>query len=82
MRALGWISVERAAARGRMMQHRINVDVLRSTLRHSDAIGPDFVTRLSEPANPEKEMSGTVVPLRSPTVAQPIEDGSDWAVVL
>lgn len=81
LRSLGWISVERPAARGRVAQHRIELSaILRETMPHWQAVGPDF----------EERMSGTpavvphptnVVPLRSTTVSVPAEDGTIWPKV-
>lgn len=80
MRGLGWISVERQAARGRVARHRIELAVvLQHTSAHWDAIGPDFAARLR--GNPEPQATSNVVPLRAETVSIPAPDGSDWPEV-
>ena len=77
MRALQWISVSRAAARGRVTEHRINLDkVLRATMSFWDQIGPDFVARLSNSPEPTPT---NVVQLHK--VAVPISDDTLWSKV-
>jgi len=77
MRALQWISVSRAAARGRVTEHRINLDkVLRATMPFWDQIGPDFVARLSNSPEPTPT---NVVQLHK--VAVPISDDTLWSKV-
>ena len=77
MRSLGWISVERPAARGRVAQHRIEFTaLLRSTAPHWDAVGPDFAARMT--GAPEPTDTPNVVPLHGDSVSLPAEDGSNW----
>ena len=76
MRTLGWITVARPAARGRVAEHRIDIaQVLTATRALWPAIGPDFVDRMSTPA--PVPAASNVVPLRP--VAVPATDGSLWA---
>ena len=77
MRSLGWIVVTRPAARGRVAEHRIDLaQVLSATKPLWPDIGPDFVDRMTTPANPVAAQ-GNVVPLRP--VAAPVSDGTLWA---
>tara|TARA_R110002096_G_scaffold244468_1_gene436662 strand:- start:205 stop:882 length:678 start_codon:yes stop_codon:yes gene_type:complete len=77
LRALGWITVTRVAARGRVTEHRINMDVvLRATMPLWDRIGPDFVARLSQTPEP---VPTNIVQLHKPLPAP--SDGTLWAKV-
>ncbi|WP_375175141.1 DnaA N-terminal domain-containing protein [Pseudooceanicola sp.] len=65
MRARGWIAVAVPAARGRVAQYRIRFDaVLRDTIPHWEAVGPDFVARMSGSPEPQTLPADNVVPLR------------------
>lgn len=83
MRAQGWVSVAVPAARGRVAQHRIDFDrVLRATMPHWDAVGPDFAARMvnaPEPATGPEGQGGNVVPLRPVPAPLPEDDGSAWS---
>lgn len=75
MRALGWITVSRQAARGRVTEHKINMDVvLRATMSLWDLIGPDFVARLTQVPEP---VPSNIVPLHQ--VAAPEADDTLWS---
>ena len=79
MRSLGWLSVERPSARGRVAEHRVNFEtVLRDTAPFWEAVGPDFAARMSD--TPEQTTTN-VVPLRAENVALPVDDGSVWSEV-
>lgn len=71
MRGLGWIALRRAAARGRVAEHSVALDVLfRASRPYWHAVGPDFVARLgagrSEESPPARD---NVVPL-APTLSE------------
>lgn len=76
LRALNWITVSRAAARGRVTEHRINIEtVLQATLPLWHQIGPDFAARLSQKPEPAPS---NVVPLHP--VAAPVRtDDGVWS---
>lgn len=78
MKARGWIAVSVPAARGRVAQHRIALDaVLRETMPHWDAVGPDFVARMTGlPEQPEVP-AGNVVPFQRGQVPAAAE-GTPW----
>jgi hypothetical protein len=79
MRGLGWIVVSVPAARGRVAQYRIELPViLHATMTHWDAVGPDFVARMSNAPEPDAHAETNVVPLRR-EVTPPEDDGSEWA---
>lgn len=79
LRSLGWIRLERAAARGRVAQYGIDLTrLLADTMPHWDAVGPDFVERMTSTPEP---VPNNVVPLHSVELAKPIEDGSIWPEV-
>lgn len=74
LRARGWIEVAVPAARGRVAEHRIRFDaILAQSRAHWEAVGPDFVARMS-PA-PERP-SAEIVPLRIAT-SHPVPTGED-----
>ncbi|WP_163852176.1 DnaA N-terminal domain-containing protein [Pseudooceanicola aestuarii] len=77
MRARGWIAVSVPAARGRVAQHRIDFDaVLRETMPHWDAVGPDFAARMT--GRPEApEVPDNVVPFAASAVPAP-GSGTPW----
>ena len=76
LRGLGWVAVSVPAARGRVAQYRIDLDrVLGATMPHWDAVGPDFVARMSHA--PEPETDSNVVPLRR-DLTLPDADGTGW----
>ncbi|EAQ02341.1 hypothetical protein OB2597_19701 [Pseudooceanicola batsensis HTCC2597] len=78
MRARGWVSVAVPAARGRVAQHRIVFDaVLRETVPHWDAVGPDFTARMSDVPEPATAVDN-VVPFQRHPAGQGGE-GTPWA---
>tara|TARA_R110002051_G_scaffold4386_3_gene23367 strand:+ start:4465 stop:5142 length:678 start_codon:yes stop_codon:yes gene_type:complete len=77
LRASGWITVSRPAARGRVTEHRINMDVvLRATMPFWDKVGPDFVARLSQ--TPQSVPTNIVQLHKSAPIPS---DGTLWAKV-
>jgi hypothetical protein len=78
MKALGWVSVAVPAARGRVAQYRIDLGVVMQATRPAwDAVGPDFVARMTGvPDTPAPEASN-VVPLRVTSVVE--DNGTGWA---
>lgn len=83
MRALGWIAVHRAAARGRVAEHRVDLaQVLTDSRPHWPSVGPDFEARMATPATDTAQndaaAGGNVVPLR-PRAAVAVAEGSRWA---
>lgn len=78
MRHRGWITVSRPAARGRVASYRLELPVvLRSTVPHWDAVGPDFSARMSG-ASEQPEPTSNVVPLTKKSSALPVEDDFGW----
>ena len=81
MRAKGWVSVARAATRGRVAEHRIHLDVVLAATRGSwAAVGPDFEERMGQ-GGQTAQAPQTVVPFPGKSVAAPVADGSVWAAV-
>lgn len=79
MRTRGWIAVSVPAARGRVAQYRIDLDrVLRATMTHWDAVGPDFAARMVNAPEPEGQ-GGNVVPLHRDATPLPTDDGTVWS---
>lgn len=78
MRGRGWIVVAVPAARGRVAEYRIELDeVLRATMPHWQAVGPDFAARMAGAPEAEGQGAGNVVPLRR-DAALPEPDGTAW----
>lgn len=82
MRKLRWLSVLVPAAKGRVAHHRIDIPtVLKASMPHWDAVGPDFAARMagiSEQAQPEGQGGSNVVPLRPDEHALPEDNGTGW----
>ncbi|MBU2994079.1 hypothetical protein KO486_12755 [Octadecabacter sp. B2R22] len=82
MRSINWISVQKAATRGRVTQHRIQfADILRDTIGHWDAVGPDFAARMAGAPEPSDEIQSNVVPLHTGTDTVPAQDGTIWPAI-
>jgi hypothetical protein len=78
MRARSWISVHRNATRGRVTEHRVNIeDVVIATRMCWPAVGPDFVERMGQ-GGQGSVADQTVVPFPSSPTAPPTPDGSVW----
>lgn len=80
MRARGWIAVAVPAARGRVAQHRIDFDaVLRETMPHWDAVGPDFAARMTGLPAADADAQDNVVPFQPKS--EPVAgQGTPWAL--
>lgn len=77
IRARGWLVEKRAAARGRVAVHGLDLNrILEDTRPVWDNVGPDLVSRLSQP--PEAAPVGNVIPFRP---AQVPDDGSLWSSI-
>lgn len=82
LRARGWIRVNIPAARGRVARYEICLsDVLRDTVPYWEAVGSDFVARMTEA--PETPDETNVVPLRpqNQETAPAPADGTGWQAV-
>lgn len=78
MRARDWIEVHVPAARGRVASYRLRLDrILRETMPHWPAIGPDFAARMTGGAG--EAAPDNVVPLHPQTPDLPAPDGFGWA---
>lgn len=83
LRDMGWLVQKRAAARGRVAAHGVDLDRILSVTRpHWQAIGSDFVARLQAPDAAADAPPGNVVAF--PRVApEPLPDGAaPWDRVL
>lgn len=78
MRAQGWISVTRPAARGRVATHTIHLErILSDSAPRWPSVGPDFTDRLSGPISAPAD---NVVPI-FPKHPAPLPDGVPWATI-
>lgn len=81
LRAMGWLRVKRQGARGRVTEYSLEVTrILMDTKPHWQAIGPDFVQRLS--TDTDNPQDNKVVPLPR-TVAVPppdVQSGDEWVL--
>ena len=80
MRERRWISVTIPAARGRVAQYRIEMPVvLKDTMQHWDAVGPDFAARMTgAPEANDQPVSNVVQLHRGAPEALPDVDSSGW----
>ncbi|KIT14399.1 hypothetical protein [Jannaschia aquimarina] len=73
LREMGWLILKRPATRGRVACHGLGVDAILAETRHAwDAVGPDFVARLTGPM-PEVDQTvgqGNVVAFPSPAAEE------------
>lgn len=84
LRGMGWISVKRPGARGRVTVYKIGLaQILRDTRPAWDRIGPDFVDRMGAagPEKPETKARDSVVPFRLPGADPAPEPDSVWGEV-
>lgn len=78
LRALGWLVQHRAAVRGRVASHGIDIPaILAATRADWSAVGPDFVDRMAGPQAPPAP-APNVVSFPSQTTPLPPEAGL-WA---
>lgn len=79
LRALGWLVQKRAAVRGRVAIHGIDIPAILAATRPSwAAVGPDFVERLAGPASAPATSAPNVVAFpASPQPALP-DDAPLW----
>jgi len=77
MRGMGWISVLRPAARGRVASHAVHIErILIDSMPRWPSIGPDFTARLTgRPETPDVRSADNVVPLHR---ADGDTDASPW----
>ncbi|WP_090114152.1 hypothetical protein [Limimaricola pyoseonensis] len=78
LRAMGWLSVSRAGARGRVTEYRLEIErLLKDTRPTWEAVGPDFALRLEG-----QEESPKVVPLpmKGEVPAPDLSAGHEWAL--
>ena len=77
LRALGWLVQKRAAVRGRVAVHGLDLPVILSATAPAwPAVGPDFVERMRGPDAPAAQPTNVV---SFPGVAAPPADGSLWS---
>lgn len=78
LRALGWLVQKRAAVRGRVAVHGLDLPMILGTTRPAwDSVGPDFVDRMAGPDAPAAP-AANVVSFPGAT-APPPADGTLWA---
>lgn len=77
LRALGWLVQKRAAVRGRVAVHGLDLPVIfAATSAAWDAVGPDFVERMRGPEATAAQPANVV---SFPGVIVPPSDGSLWS---
>lgn len=77
LRALGWLVQKRAAVRGRVAVHGLDLSaILLATSASWEAVGPDFVERMRGPEAPAVQPTNVVA---FPGVTAPPADGSLWS---
>lgn len=79
LRGMGWLTLKRQGARGRVSEYGLSIErILEDTEPSWEAVGPDFVYRLSQ----EVEPTSNVVPLRAGATAPKPDtsDGLEWSL--
>lgn len=78
LRAMGWLVQHRAAVRGRVASHGLDLPaILTATQKDWAAVGPDYVERMTGPQTPQVPAPNVV---SFPTAASPLPaDASPWA---
>ena len=79
LRGMGWLTLKRQGARGRVSEYGLSIErILEDTEPSWEAVGPDFVYRLSQ----EDEPASNVVPLRAGEAAPKPDtsDGLEWSL--
>lgn len=77
LRALGWLVQKRAAVRGRVAVHGLDLPVILSATSEAwEAVGPDFVERMRGPGETTAQPTNVV---SFPGVVVPPDDGSLWS---
>lgn len=78
LKATGWLVVKRQGARGRVSEFRIDVERILSDARPSwDAVGPDFVARLSTGSGQHQD-NVVPLPVRGAAPLPDHDDASEW----
>ena len=78
MRARHWVTLAVPAARGRVAAYRIEFPViLRTTMPHWEAVGPDFAARMT--GAPEGEPASNVIPMPRSERSLPEADDTGWS---
>lgn len=78
LRGLGWLSVRRQGARGRVTEYRLEIARLLETTRPQwEAVGPDFALRL-EPQESEPQV--VPLPVRGTVPPPDVGDGTEWGL--
>ena len=76
LRALGWLTLESPARRGRVASYALDIVAIRAATRDAwPRVGPDFDARMRGIAEPVT--GGTVVPFPRPDTAPPPDDAWD-----
>lgn len=79
LRALGWLVQKRAAVRGRVAIHGLDLTaILASTQPDWDAVGPDFVERMAGPQATSDQPAPNVVAFPGTAPAALPEDATLW----
>ena len=79
LRGLGWLVQKRAAVRGRVAIHGLDLPaILASTRPDWDAVGPDFIDRMAGPQPTADQATPNVVAFPGPTPAALPEDATVW----
>ncbi|MEM6637840.1 MAG: hypothetical protein AAF667_18335 [Pseudomonadota bacterium] len=79
LRAMGWLTITRRGARGRVSEYRLELFAIFETTRPVwPAVGPDFVARLDDRPEPT---DARIVPFPARGAPPPdISDGDEWSL--
>lgn len=81
LRAMGWLVLKRAGARGRVAEHGLDTDaILQATRPQWPAIGPDFEIRMTATTQPEAAPKVVALPVKGRVPEPDLSDASEWSV--
>lgn len=79
LRAMGWLSVRRQGARGRVTEYKLEAEILLEATRAQwAAVGPDYELRME--VGHDRNVGVVPMPIRGDVPAPDISDGMEWSV--
>ncbi|EEX12175.1 conserved hypothetical protein [Citreicella sp. SE45] len=79
LRAMGWLTVRRQGARGRVTEYSLAIErILEDSRPRWGDVGPDLEHRLS--ATPEEAPKVVPLPVKGRVAAPEVSDGSEWSL--
>lgn len=77
LRAIGWLTVRRQGARGRVTEYALGIEkILQDTRTRWEAVGPDFALRMGEAPAPDV----VTLPVRGVVPPPDLSPGTEWVL--